>query len=324
MTLSNQDLRTAALQYDSFHVTGSFDAFSEILRQVNPKMSLRSLSKQRMRERLKVGITTRFSPEMKNNIQKSQVIYAYPFSLIFFLCETDISGRELLDALGAIYRLYPQRLAGNLALIRSYVRGEGCDIVSDDDPHKAKKPGILFPDKDGTAKARVAQFNITAPLLHDLWAFVIELGRIHGVPIVGMRGSDQSENCELHGPRCFCRYASSPYGLDYTITSAQGYTSSYDPHQDIHNRFQGRKIGQEYSSACAASIHRQNLLGKHGTLILRFVRFMCSVEPPSDESLASVEELKRLFPDVVANSHTMKGNHCAVRFRTHLACSRIK
>ena len=153
---------------------------------------------------------------------------------------------------------------------------------------------------------------------------MIELGRIHGVPIVGMRGSDQSENCELHGPRCFCRYASSPYGLDYTITSAQGYTSSYDPHQDIHNRFQGRKIGQEYSSACAASIHRQNLLGKHGTLILRFVRFMCSVEPPSDESLASVEELKRLFPDVVANSHTMKGNHCAVRFRTHLACSRIK
>lgn len=325
MIYSNQDCRIAAQQYESFHSTGRFEAFDNIIHQINPKMSRHGLSKQRMRERLKVGVTTRFSPEMQGNVQKSQIVYAYPFVLTFFLCETDVLGKELLDTLGVTYKLYPQQLAGNLALIRSYVRHEGCDIISDDDPTKPKAgPGILFPDKDGTAKAKVAQFNIAAPLFHDLWAFVIELGRIHGIPIVGMRGSDQSENCELHGPRCFCQFALSPYGTDYAITSAQGYTSSYDPHRDVHGRFQGRKIGQEYSSACAASIHRQSLLGRHGTLVLRFVRFMCAVEPPSAESLASVEELKRLFPDVVGSVHQVAGNHCVVRFRTHQACSRIK
>lgn len=291
----------------------NFKNLTHVLREINPSLTLRGLSRYRMQKRLRVGITTRFlnTETALRDLSLSVERWGYPFDRVFLVSKTDTNSILFLTEKSWKFEMYPSSLTGNLAKIRGWAQEHEYDVVSDDDPDKVFK--IVFPAAG--AKAGVFQPKPTSELFHDMWAFALEMGRIHGIPLVGMNGSDATQCSAGHG-RCMCKLTTHPLTLDGTITTAQGFASIKNYHNFVAKEFSKQRVAQEFSAAAALAVRDRNLVGKHGTLTLMFLKFKCRVNPPSAESLQSVHLLAEACPKVVNSYRTVCNNNCIVRFKT--------
>ena len=295
--------------YRSVVETADFHDLRQILQSVNPTLTLRGLSKQRLQERLSVGLTTRHSAAMLRNVRASASIWGFPFKLTFFVSEMDKAAQSLLTQEGFSWESYPTNIAGNLGSIRAFIQQSGRDIVGDDDP-AGGVPMIYVPAIEN--QCGVGRWKINPALFHDLWAFILEIGRLCGIPLIGMRGSEADSSCPKH-TRCFCSLPNEPFRTNKVITSAQGFASSDNFHRLVGEEHPNEKVYQEYATACAIAVTRKQLVRSFGTLTLAFVRFQCLVDPPVAEVSVFLAKLKKTYS--VLESASIQNKKVLVKFR---------
>ena len=319
--LTKNKLSDLVKNYRSVVETNDFRDLATLLHQVNPALSLRRLSKRRIAQRKRVGCTTHYTREMLQNVQSIQALWSYPFNLHFLISDRDEYAKNILGELRAQYDEYPATIVGNMSAVRGWAHVHGYDIVTDDDIKKGF-PNLVFPAK-GT-KAGAYQPKVSGPLFHDLWSFVLELGAVYNIPIVGMNGSDGSQVCKKHGlKRSMCELCHNCFQINCAITSAQGFPTSKNFHSQIATVFEGKKAYQGWSAACVLSIDAQQRVQRHGSLLLSFVKYLCRVEPPSEESYNFIYVLQEKFSHIVKNPRTVRGNNCIVRLTTMRHCDKI-
>jgi hypothetical protein len=330
--MEKEELSRRVKGYESIVIKKNLRNFEILLKAINPGLGLKKLSKERMQRRKRVACTTYsgglMSPaknsEMLQNVKDTAKVWSYPFDLVFLISENDETAQTILSELSYKYELYPQTLSGKMAMIRSYAHNNGYDIVTDDDPRR-EFPVIVFPIKKELSRAGAYQPKISSHLFHDLWSLVLELGTIHGIPLVGMNGSDESQSCKEHNiRRSMCELCHNCFQLDHTITSAQGFATSKNFHQQVVEKFSDqRKIYQEYAAASTLAIHYRRLVRCPGTLILSFVKFLCRVNPPSEESRTWPRVLQQRYPEIVKEPRTVRNNNCIIRTKTMKHTNRI-